>query len=85
MAGPSDAQSIVFIIDDDESLRDALKRVFQSVGLRAEAFGSAPEFLKYDLPDVPSCLVLDVRLPGLSGLDLYPKLQAFLLQVGFSY
>jgi len=69
-----DAQSIVFIIDDDESLRDALKRVFRSVGLRAEVFASAPEFLKYDRPDVPSCLVLDVRLPGLSGLDFQAEL-----------
>jgi FixJ family two-component response regulator len=69
-----DAQSIVFIIDDDESLRDALKRVFRSVGLSAEAFASAPEFLKYNRPDVPSCLVLDVRLPGLSGLDFQAEL-----------
>jgi FixJ family two-component response regulator len=69
-----DAQSVVFIIDDDEPLRDALKKVFRSVGLRAEAFASAPEFLKYDRPDVPSCLVLDVRLPGLSGLDFQAEL-----------
>jgi FixJ family two-component response regulator len=69
-----DAQSIVYIIDDDESLRDALKRLFRSVGLRAEAFASAPEFLKHDRPDVPSCLVLDVRLPGLSGLDFQAEL-----------
>jgi FixJ family two-component response regulator len=69
-----DAQSIVFIIDDDESLRDALKRVFRSVGLQAEVFASAPEFLKYNRPDLPSCLVLDVRLPGLSGLDFQAEL-----------
>jgi FixJ family two-component response regulator len=69
-----DPQSVVFIIDDDEPLRDALKRVFRSVGLRAEAFASAPEFLKYSRPDVPSCLVLDVRLPGLSGLDFQAEL-----------
>lgn len=74
MAVLFDAQSIVFIIDDDESLRDALKRVFRSVGLSAEAFASAPEFLKYNRPDVPSCLVLDVRLPGLSGLDFQAEL-----------
>jgi CheY-like chemotaxis protein len=64
----------VFIIDDDEPLRDALKRLFRSVGLSAEVFASAPEFLKYDRPDVPSCLVLDVRLPGLSGLDFQAEL-----------
>ena len=74
MAVLFDAQSIVFIIDDDKSLRDALKRVFRSVGLRAEAFASAPEFLKYDRPEAPSCLVLDVRLPGLSGLDFQAEL-----------
>ena len=74
MAVLFDAQSIVFIIDDDESLRDALKRVFRSVGLRAEAFASAPEFLKYNRPEAPSCLVLDVRLPGLSGLDFQAEL-----------
>ena len=69
-----DPQSVVFIIDDDEPLRDALKRLFRSVGLGAEVFASAPEFLKYDRPDVPSCLVLDVRLPGLSGLDFQAEL-----------
>jgi len=69
-----DSQSVVFIIDDDEPLRDALKRLFRSVGLEAEVFASAPEFLKYDRPDVPSCLVLDVRLPGLSGLDFQAEL-----------
>jgi FixJ family two-component response regulator len=70
----SDAQSIVFIIDDDESLRDALKRLFRSVGLQAEAFATAPEFLNCKLPDVPSCLVLDIRLPGISGLDFQAEL-----------
>jgi FixJ family two-component response regulator len=69
-----DAQSIVFIIDDDESLREALKRLFRSVDLRAEAFASASEFLQSKLPDVSSCLVLDVRLPGVSGLDFQAEL-----------
>jgi FixJ family two-component response regulator len=69
-----DTQPVVFIIDDDEPLRDALKGILRSVGLRAEVFGSAPEFLKHDLPEVPSCLVLDVRLPGLSGLDFQAEL-----------
>lgn len=66
--------SIVFIIDDDLSMRRALTNLFQSVGLEAEAFGSASELLKNKLPDVASCLVLDIRLPGLSGLDLQTEL-----------
>jgi FixJ family two-component response regulator len=65
----SEAEPIVFVIDDDASVREALKNLIRSVGLRAEAFASAPEFLQSKLPDGPSCLVLDVRLPKLSGLD----------------
>jgi FixJ family two-component response regulator len=57
-------------VDDDASVRDALRRLIRSVGLRVELFGSAPEFLQWQRPDAPSCLVLDVRMPGLSGLDL---------------
>ena len=67
-------QPIVFVIDDDASLRNALTNLFRSVGLRAEVFASAPELLQSKLPDVPSCLVLDVRLPGLSGLDFQAEL-----------
>jgi len=67
-------EPIVFIIDDDASVRRALMNLFQSVGLQVEAFGSAPELLQNRLPDVPSCLVLDIRLPGLSGLDLQTEL-----------
>src|ERR1022692_3127052 len=74
MKGPSEAQPIVFVIDDDESIREALKSLLRSVGLRVELFGAASEFLKSKLPDVPSCLVLDVRLPGLSGLDFQTEL-----------
>jgi FixJ family two-component response regulator len=66
--------AIVFIIDDDASLRDALKRTFRSVGLEAQAFGSTAEFLNSIHSDVPSCLVLDVRLPGLGGLDFQAEL-----------
>jgi FixJ family two-component response regulator len=69
-----DAQPVVFVIDDDESLREALKRLFRSMGMRAEAFASAPEFLESKRPEVPSCLVLDVRLPGVSGLDFQAEL-----------
>jgi FixJ family two-component response regulator len=67
-------EPIVFIIDDDLSVRRALTNLFQSVGLQVEAFGSAPEMLQNKLPDVASCLVLDIRLPGLSGLDLQTEL-----------
>ena len=70
----SEAQPVVFVVDDDASLRDALKSLFGSVGLQVGLFGSAPEFLQSKLPDVPSCLVLDVRLPGLSGLDFQSEL-----------
>jgi FixJ family two-component response regulator len=73
--GPTGAKEpIVFVIDDDESMRRALTNLFQSVGLQVEAFGSAPELLQRKLPDVPSCLVLDIRLPGLSGLDFQSEL-----------
>jgi FixJ family two-component response regulator len=65
---------IVFIVDDDLSMRRALTNLFRSVGLDVVAFGSAPEILQCKLPDVPSCLVLDIRLPGLSGLDLQAEL-----------
>jgi FixJ family two-component response regulator len=67
-------QPIVFVIDDDPSLRNALTNLFRSVGLRAQVFGSAPEFLQSKLPDVPSCLILDIRLPGPSGLDFQAEL-----------
>lgn len=65
---------IVFIVDDDASVREALKNLIRSVGLHAELFGSATEFLETQRPDAPSCLVLDVRLPGISGLDLQRRL-----------
>jgi FixJ family two-component response regulator len=67
-------ESIVFIIDDDLSMRRALTNLLQSVGLEVEAFGSASELLRNKLPEVASCLVLDIRLPGLSGLDLQTEL-----------
>jgi FixJ family two-component response regulator len=65
---------MVFVIDDDISMRRALTNLFESVGLKVEAFGSAPELMKTRLPEVASCLVLDIRLPGLSGLDLQSEL-----------
>lgn len=66
----------VFVIDDDASVRNSLKRLISTVGLRVEDFGTAGEFIRMELPDCPSCLVLDVRLPGLSGLDFQRELAA---------
>ena len=65
---------IVFVVDDDPSMREALADLIASVGLSVEAFKSAPEFLERRRPDAPACLVLDVRLPGLGGLDLQREL-----------
>jgi FixJ family two-component response regulator len=67
---------IVFVVDDDPSLRHALTNLLRSVGLCVETFGSAREFLTSQRPDAPGCVVLDVRLPGLSGLDLQRELAA---------
>jgi FixJ family two-component response regulator len=73
-AAASAEQPVVFVIDDDAPTRQALARLFYSVQLRVEVFASAQEFLQGKRPDVPSCLVLDVRLPGLSGLDFQTEL-----------
>ena len=64
----------VFVVDDDSSLRRAIKRLVQSVGVQVELFGSAHEFLQAKRPDAPSCLVLDIRLPGISGLEFQREL-----------
>ena len=61
---------LVFVIDDDASMREAIARLLHAIGLTVRTFGSAREFLSTPLPDIPACVVLDVRLPGLSGLDL---------------
>jgi len=66
--------SIVFVVDDDPSVRRAIKRLVESVGLHVELFGSATEFINISRPDVASCLVLDIRLPGISGLDFQREL-----------
>jgi FixJ family two-component response regulator len=66
----SNSDAIVFVIDDDESMREALRSLIRSVGLSVETFASAHEFLERERPDVAACLILDVRMPGLSGLDL---------------
>ena len=65
---------IVFVVDDDASMRNALANLFRSVGLQSALFGSGSELLGSKLPDVPSCLVLDIRLPGVSGLDFQAEL-----------
>jgi len=67
-------EPVVFVVDDDASMRDALSNLFRSVGLRVEVFGSAHEFLQSKLPNVASCLILDIRLPRLSGLDFQAEL-----------
>jgi RNA polymerase sigma factor (sigma-70 family) len=70
----SEPESIVFVVDDDPSIRRAIQRPIRSVGLQVEVFGSAQEFLVSKRSDAPSCLVLDIRLPGMSGLDFQREL-----------
>jgi len=70
----TDLAGVVYVIDDDTSMRESLKDLLQSVGLRVEAFASAQEFLRARRDELPSCLVLDVRLKGLSGLDLQKQM-----------
>ena len=69
-----DTDAIVFVVDDDSSIREAIKSLISLEGLRVETFGSAQEFLRNERPDLPGCVVLDVELPGLSGLDLQREL-----------
>lgn len=76
-----ETEPIVFVVDDDPSMRKALANLFRSVGLRAEVFGSARELLESELPDVASCLVLDIRLPGPSGLDFQAELAKADIQI----
>ena len=71
-----DADAIVFVVDDDQSIREAIKSLISLVGVRVETFGTAQEFLRAERPDLPGCVVLDVELPGLSGLDLQRELAA---------
>ena len=70
----SKPESIVYVVDDDESVREAIQSLIRSVGLHVDAFASAQDFLRSKRPDVPGCLVLDIRLPGFSGLQLQRKL-----------
>lgn len=73
VVGP-EVRPSVFVVDDDLSVRESLVNLFRSIGLDVVAYGSAREMLQSELPDVPSCLVLDIRLPGLSGLELQNEL-----------
>ncbi|MBY3064812.1 response regulator transcription factor [Rhizobium laguerreae] len=77
----SEVEPAVYVIDDDAGIRDSLGLLFRSVGLRAELFRSANEFLQGKLPSIPSCLVLDVRLPGLSGFELHAELTRVNIQI----
>jgi len=75
------SDSVVFVIDDESSVREAIKSLIRSVGMHVETFASAQEFLTSKRPDAPACLVLDVRMPGLSGLDLQRELSQLDLPV----
>jgi FixJ family two-component response regulator len=79
--GASGEEPTVFIVEDDTSVCEALRRLFRTVDLRTEVFGSAAELLQKKLPDVPACLVLDVRLPGPSGLDIQSELAKADIQI----
>jgi FixJ family two-component response regulator len=81
MITQSDPEGMVFVVDDDPSVREAMQRLFRSVGLRAEVFASAAEFLRIKLADFPCCLVLDVRMPGLGGLDFQAELAKADIQI----
>ena len=70
----NESQEMVFIVDDDESVRDAIQALLNSVGLQAMTFASAEEFNKYERPETPSCLVLDVQLPGQTGIEFQEEL-----------
>ena len=77
----SNSAPVIYIIDDDLSFRRSVEFLIQSVGHKVQSFSSAEEFLKSSYPDAPSCLILDVRMPGLSGLDLQRKLSEIKLEI----
>src|SRR5260370_31427464 len=72
----SPAGANVFVIDDDEEVRASIQRLLKTVGLQGQIFARAQDFLQLKMPEVPSCLVLDVRLPGMSGLEVQRQLVA---------
>jgi len=75
------ASPVVYVVDDDESVRKSLKRLFVSAGLNVETFPSAADYLSCDLCDRPGCLVLDVSMPGMTGLELQEKLNALNVRI----
>lgn len=77
----STTKSIVFVVDDDVAVRDAIRNLLESVGITVETFGSGREFLARQLVDAPSCLILDVRLPGIGGLDFQRELTAANIEI----
>src|SRR5580704_17299636 len=77
----SELSPAVFVVDDDASVRDGIRTLLRSVGLRAEVFSSAEEFLNAERPQTPSCLVLDVRLPGVNGLDFQDRLSSIGIEI----
>ena len=77
----TESRPVIFIVDDDASVRDAVGNLLDSVGFQAQTFASAEEFLKVNRPDVPSCLILDVRLPGRSGLEFQDQLERAGVQI----
>jgi FixJ family two-component response regulator len=74
MQDPTNGKATVYVVDDDLDVQEGLRSLFQSIGLRSQAYGSTTEFLTAERPDEVSCLILDVRLPGLSGLDFQAEL-----------
>lgn len=74
MTSATSDSSIVYVIDDDQSVRDSLEDLLASVGLQAMVFSSAAEFLRAKRPDAPACIVLDIRMPGMSGLDFQDEM-----------
>lgn len=77
----NEPEAIVFVVDDDQSVREALDSLLRSTGLRVNSYASAQEFLQDEKPESPSCLVLDVRMPGLSGLDLQREMTTAKIQI----
>lgn len=77
----TEADPVVFIVDDDRAVREGLQSLIRTVGLRVAMFSSAREFLNADRPDAPACLILDVRMPGQSGLDLQTQMRSTGIQI----
>lgn len=81
MSKPAEPQAIVIVIDDDGDVREGVSNLLRSIGLQTKLFASVADFLQWKAPDVPSCLVLDVRLPGLSGLDFQSEMRRLNIEI----